>query len=180
MALQDLWYSREADVDIGTAWTPVSTSDSLETDFNSNASGLDITGRCKDITISGGESDVDLINLFGDNQAMDEKRAALRTAEFTMIYQDEDVTELMYGSGSAVGTTGFNRVQGSDAAGCRTKRAILFHLEACDESGEEVNILMNNAYLISGDLSLAGDGSLEQTMNAKCLITDYYEEYKSS
>jgi len=180
MTLQDLWYSREASVSIGTAWTPISTTLSLEADFTAEATGSDITGRCKDITIGGGESDVDLINLFGDNQAMDEKRATLRTAEFTMIYQDENISEFQYGTGSAIGSTGFNRVQGSDAAGCRTHRAILFHLEDCTGSGEEVNILLNNALLIGGDLTLSGDGSVEQTMSAKCLITDYYEEYRAT
>ena len=185
MALQDLWYSREATVKIGTAWSTVSASIDLETAFGTNASGVDITGQCKDITIGGGESDVDLINLFGSNQAMDEKRATLRTAEFTLIYQDENMTELQYGAGARVGTAGttatsFNRVTGLDAAGCRTKRAILFHLEDCTGVGEEVNILLNNAYLISGEISLAGDGSVEQTMSAKCIISDYYEEYRTS
>lgn len=179
MALQDLWYSREAQVKMGQAFT-VEAAESLEDTFDDHASGSDYTGRCKEVRIGGGTFDVDLMNLFGDNQAMDEKRPELRSAEFTLIYKDIDIAELAYGSGSSVGSTGFTRVSGSDTSGCRTKRAILFHLEDCAASGEEVNILMNNAYVTDREVNLTADGSVEETLTAKCIITNYYEEYKAS
>lgn len=179
MALQDLWYSREATVKVGTAWTTISTTVSLETDFDNNASGTDITARCKELRIGGGTAEVEKVDLFGDNQAMDERRPELRTAEFTMIYQDEDIGELVYGAGSAVGSTGFNRIQGADNSGCRTKRALLFNLDDCG-TDEAVNVLMNNAYFTDREVNLTSDGHVEETLTAKCILTDYYEEYKES
>jgi len=166
-------------VKVGTAWTTISSTDSLETDFDNNASGTDVTARCKDLRIGGGAFDVEKVDLFGDNQAMDEKRPELRTAEFTMIYQDEDVGELVYGTGSSVGTTGFNRIQGQDNSGCRTKRAFLFKLKDCD-TDEQVNVLMNNSYFTEREISLSAEGHVEESVTAKCLLTDYYEEYKES
>jgi len=181
MVLQDLWYAREATVDVGNALTTIAAATSLETQFDASAAGTDVTARCKDVRIGGGTADVDILHLFGDNQAMDEKRPDLRTVEFTMIYQDIDVGALAWGTAVAVGATGFSRIQGSDNAGCRTKRAFLFHLEDCSASGEEVNILLNNAYFTGPrEINLTNEGSVEETMTAKCLLTDYYEEYKES
>ncbi len=179
MALQDLWYSREATVKMGQAFTPIGTTTSLETQFDASATGSDYTGRCKEVRLGGGTFDVELLNLFGDNQAMDEKRPELKSAEFTLIYQDEDIGELAYGTGISIGATGFNRIEGADNSGCRTKRALFFKLYDCSSSGEQVNILMNNSYVTDREISLTQDGSVEETLTAKCIITDYYEEYKA-
>jgi len=179
MTLQDLWYAREATVKIGTAWSTISTTDSLDTDFDNNANGTEITAQCKEVRIGGGTADVEVLHLFGDHQAMDERRPELRTAEFTLIYQDEDIGELRHGTGSSIGSTGYNRIQGADNAGCRTKRAILFSLNDC-ATDESVNILLNNAYITDREISLTNDGHVEETLTAKCLLTDYYEEYKES
>jgi len=181
MTLQDLWYAREGKVEIGNALTTVATDTTLESQFTDSASGTEITGRCKEVRIGGGTADVEILHLFGDNQAMDERRPELRTVEFTLIYQDIDVGELAWGTASAVGSTGFSRIRGTDNAGCRTKRSFLFHLEDCSASGEEATILMNNAYFTGPrELSLSAEGHVEETMTAKCLLTDYYEEYKES
>jgi len=182
MALQDLWYAREATAKIGTAIGAASiiTTESLSAIFDGSASGSDYSGRVKDVRITGGDSDVEIIHLFGNNQAMEEKRAELRSAEFTLIYQDEDLGAVQYGAGTTItyGGKSFTRIQGADNAGCRTKRAILLHFYDCSTgSSEEVNILINNCLPVSREISLAGDGSVEETMTAKCLITDYYEEY---
>jgi hypothetical protein len=179
MALQDLWYSREATVKMGQALTAVNTTESLETQFNASASGSDYSGRCKEVRLTGGTFDVEVMHLFGDNQAMEEKRPELKSAEFTLIYQDEEIGELAYGTGIAIGSTGYNRVQGADISGCRTKRSLLFKLADCAASGEQINILMNNSYVTDREISLAQDGSVEETLTAKCIIMDYYEEYKA-
>ena len=59
MALQDLWYSREATVKMGQAFTPIGTTTSLETQFDASATGSDYTGRCKEVRLGGGTFDVE-------------------------------------------------------------------------------------------------------------------------
>jgi hypothetical protein len=162
-----LWYGRNASVKIG-ATISVGTAQSLY----ATVTGTDYSAECKDLTINPGEAAVDVLNVFS-TQLVEESRPTLVTADFTMIYSDIDLFKLSMGT---IGTfTGYERFQGTDATGLKTKKAIAFQLAATAIG--TCNILMNNAYITNqGEVSIAADGTGEQTFSAACLNTDFYVE----
>ena len=106
---------------------------------------------------------------------MEEKRPDMVTADFTLMFSNTDQIGSLTSWSTVAPSSGYTRYQGVDATGNRTKRAIAFQVA---QSGVgTVNILMNNAVMTGqGDMSLAADGSAEQTMGAACLLSDFYVE----
>jgi hypothetical protein len=176
MTAPNIWYGRNANVVIGTAIT-VATTSTLWAQATA-ASGYNITNLCKDLKITPGESGVDALNVFG-TQLLEEKRPALVTADFTIVFTNID----SFGSTNtwtSVTTppAGYTRFTGLDSTGNKTKRCIGFSLVQTGTNGQgTVNALMNNAIISNqGDLSIAADGSAEQTLSAVCQLTDFSVE----
>jgi len=165
------WYGKDAAVKIGSAisGSPGTSGTALWTQL----SGTDYSGECKELTINPGGHDVAVLNVYG-NQLVEESRPGLVTADFTMVLVDHDIFALSFATASSA-PSGMARYQGTDSTGSRTKRAVAFKLAS--SAGGTLNILMNNAYITAqGEVSLAADGSAEQSFSAACLISDYYVE----
>ncbi len=127
----------------------------------------------KDIKISGGERDVEALKLIGYNEIMDEKRATVIEYTFTAVYQGSAVQALQSGTPSnPVGA--YFRIQGGEkASNDRTKKVVAMKL---NDGTYTVVCALNDAYVSASDVSLAADGSAEQTFTAKGLASTYYEE----
>lgn len=163
-----VWYGEQAAVKMGTALASVSTADTLW----EQVSGTDYSGECKEVTINPGEAGVDILNVYGD-QLLEEKRPELVTADFTMVFTDVDIWGET-GWSSETAPSGFTRYKGTDNTGSRSAKAIVFKLSS---SSSTVNVLMNNAYITAqGQITLAADGSAEQTFSAVCKLEDFYVE----
>lgn len=167
-----VWYGKEAAVKIGNALGSVSTAQTLWV----QVTGTDFSAECKELTINPGEAGMDVLNVYGD-QLLEESRPELVTAEFTMVFTDVDIWGFSFGTSSA--PTGYTRYIGQDSTGNRSKKAIVFKLASPTKG--TLHALMNNAYITEmGEVTLAADGSAEQTFTAVCKLSDFYVEYASS
>lgn len=169
-----LWRAKQATIRIGEALASISSSTALDTQLTSYE---DWSGEVKNIKISGGEADVDSVFTFGadndgrQNADVEEQNMTMREFTGTLVYKDEDAAELVGSTASAVGSTGFNRVQADTT---RTQKDILVIL---DDGDNQVNIMLHNAYITKiGDISLDAKGHAEQEIMAKCLAKNYFEE----
>jgi len=165
-----LFYGNQATVTVGATIATVSSTATLD----SQQSGTDFSAEIKEISFSGGESGVEALNVLGD-QLKEESRPDLKTCEFTMTFEDIDMLESFFGTASAVGSTGYSRVDAeTEKTGNREDKSILFTLTS---GSDVIAILMNDAWFTTtGDISLAADGSAELTMTAVCLLKDFYME----
>ena len=117
-----LWYGNQAKVRIGSAVT-VNSARFLPYEM---ASETDISANVKEISISGGESGVEALNVYG-SQLKEESRPDLKTIEFTMTFEDISMAQNFFGTESAVGSTGYSRVEAeTELTGDKESKAILF------------------------------------------------------
>jgi hypothetical protein len=170
--------AKEATVYIGTA---ISSPSSSETFMSQLTSIVDWSAKVKSVEISGAESDTETVYLFGtdangrQNAEVEDQPTTDREFSGTLIYVDEDAMELATATATAVGSTGYSRVQGD---GTKTPRCLVIKFE--DSSGSILYSIMNNiTFTKLGDISLDAEGHAEQEISAKCLAKDYYEEYHS-
>jgi len=167
-----LWYGNQATVEIGDPVDDVSTDESLSSQFSGVSESVDISAEVKEVTFGGGEASVDVLNVFG-TQLREESRPDLRTAEFTMTFEDVGLLENFFGDVQAV-SSNYYRITGAEKTGNREDKCIFFKLT---NGTDEVCVMMNNAWFTtSGEISLAADGSAELTMEASCLIKDFHAE----
>lgn len=168
-------HGKNAALKIGAALS--GTPGTSGTDLWAQVTGTDYSGECKELSINPGEHGVDVLNVYGD-QLVEESRPEMVKADFTMVLTDVDVwSESFATAGSA--PSGYIRYQGTDATGARTKKAIVF--QGSTSTFGTIHALMNNSYITAmGEISLAADGSAEQTFSAACLINDYYVESKTA
>jgi hypothetical protein len=171
--------AKEATIVIGDAVEEVSATTTLE----SQITGIvDYSGKVRDISISGGESDTELVSLFGSdadgrqNMESYNKPSTLREFSGTLILNDNTIAALNSGTPVAVGSTGYTRVQGD---GTLTPKAL--YCKLVDASGNTLNCILNKATSMKlGDISLDSEGFAEQEITFRCLAKDYYEEYKAA
>jgi len=128
----------------------------------------------KDIRITGGDRDVESVKAFGYNEHLDERRAVVNEASFTLIHESKETGVYEDGDPQLVGATAYYRIHGGEkAANDRTKKSICFSFY---DGTNHVNVMMNDAQFTTREMSLAADGHMEETITAKCLASDYYEE----
>jgi len=169
--LVNAWFAPQASVKIAAAIATVAPDTSLSAQ---QATPVDFSGEVKNLSISGGERDVDALKFLGYNETHDFKRATVVECSFTMVHIDKDTGEFLMGPAQTVGATAFKRIQGGEkAANDRTAKSVLIQLT---DGTNTVNILLNNAYATTREFSLAADGHMEETITFKCLASDYYEE----
>jgi hypothetical protein len=171
-----MWYGEQASVQIGSAWTTISTSTDLQTDFTSNASGTDFSAEVTDITITDPEACVEALNVLG-SQLKQESRPGLVNVDFTMVFSDIDMFEQLHGAATTI-TGDWKRISGGEQTGTRPDKSILFKLtKTVSGTTYTIHYLLNNAWFTSGgEISLAGDGRAEWTGSAVCLVDDRYIE----
>jgi len=165
-----LWWAQQATIEIGAAIAVVNAATTLDTQH----AGTDYSGEIKDLRITGGDRDVESVKLFGYNELLDERRAVVNEASFTLIHQDVDTGVFLMGAKQAVGATGYNRCTGGEkATNDRASLGVLFKLT---DGTNHVVLLLNKAKFTTRELSLAADGHMEETLTCKCLASNYYEE----
>ena len=170
-----LWEAREATVKIADA--ALSTVEGSAT-LLSQVANTDFSGECKNISITGGERDLESIPTMGEtsgyaNQEVVQKSVgSLREISMTLIYKDNDVGLFATGTVATSGSAStYTRIQGDQDV---TARAVLVSF---NDGSDYVNCLLNNAYSVKvGDIKLDADGHAEQEVVFKCLAKDYYEE----
>jgi len=133
----------------------------------------DIASYCKDLTIRGGERDVEALKLLGYNELIDNKRSVVIEMTFTAVYSSKMSQD--WTSGAAQSVTGdYYRSQGGEkATNDRGTKSVLIRLY---DGTNTVSLLLNNAYGTSSERSLAADGHMEETFTFKGLASNYYEE----
>ena len=178
-----VWQARETVLRYKAAVSVVTTA-LLDTTVDATA----FESNCKNVTIVEPEGAIEKIDLLGEtsgfqNAQLDEKPFGLARISGTLVQPGDEVLETMFcGAGVAVITGNsatHTRYQVGDSTSAKTRVAAAF-LVNLDDGTDEVNILLNNAYVIKlGDKTISGaDGHWEQSFEAVCLPKDYYVEYK--
>jgi len=187
-----LWHAPEAKVVIAAGAISLGASESIETAMAAETTEIVMSNIVKDLTIRGGERDVEALKLLGYNELIDLKRATVMEISFTTAFQGSvlllldsegaagtrgtefDFAEFFMGEKQTVTSTSFYRTQGGEKA--TNDRAACAIQVALTDGSNYINILLNSAYATSRELSLAADGHMEQTITFKCLASTYYEE----
>ena len=169
-----LWRAKEATILIGSVLSSVSATASLESQLSS---GVDYSGKIKNIEISGAEADTETVFLFGANASgqqnaeIEEQNMTQREFSATLVYSDSQPMALASTTGVAVGTTGYTRYSGDTT---RTAKSVLVSFT---DGTNHAAAFLNNAFSIKlGDISLDAEGHAEQSVTLKCLAKDYQEE----
>lgn len=171
-----LWRAKQATITIAETIAEVLNTVEL-TDATQQLSSVDFSGQIKSVSISGAESDVESVFLFGINASgsqnadITESNMSMREFSATLVYKDATVAELGGASKESIAATGFNRITGDTL---RTLKSVLISFT---DGNNSVNVLLNDAYMTKlGDISLDAEGHAEQEIMFKCLAKDYYEE----
>ena len=188
-----VWQARECVIKISDAIADASidTSTLLDTEVAAANGVATITSNVKNVTISVPEGSVEKIDLLGEsnsaagdnndfqNAELDIKPWGMATITGTIVQPGDEVFETWaLGAGTAIAATHHRYQYGGVAASkVRKECALLVNL---DDATDEVNILLNHAYITKlGDKTISGaDSHWEQSFEAVCLPKDYYEEYK--
>lgn len=171
-----LWRAKQATITIAESIVAVSETVALN-DATQQQAAVDFSGQIKSVSISGAESDVESVFLFGSNVSgsqnadITESNMSMREFSATLVYKDATVAELGGAAKVSVGVTDFNRITGDTT---RTLKSVLIKFT---DGSNTVNVLLNSAYMTKlGDISLDAEGHAEQEIMFKCLAKDYYEE----
>lgn len=182
-----LWFAPQAYCEIGEAITTLSGSSTIATQMAALSGEFEFSGMVKEVRISGGERDVETLKLLGYNELLDEKRATIIEAAFTLAFQGSikafnstltrgthlDTAEWMMGVKQTV-TGNYKRATGGEkSSNDRSARAVHFKLY---NGTNTVSVLLNKAYCTTREASLAADGHVEETITFKCLASNYAEE----
>ena len=167
-----VWHAREAVIKLAAS-TTITTAAALDTFFSG---GTAVEGVMKDITVTEPASDVEKIDLLGEdsdtfqNAEGEEKPFGMVEISGTAILPGDEVIEtFIYPTGTAIGGTHTRYRPGQ---GTRKKPSFLLNL---DDSTDEVNYAGENCWLTAKDVKVTGaDGHLEVTLTLKCLPRDWY------
>jgi hypothetical protein len=167
-----IFYAPHGHLWVSSAWTTVDADTDLKAQMVAQTGEIEYSDTCTDITISGGENDVDTLHVFGPNgQLLEESRASLVEIEATRILDGTAIAQYYYGAEVSVGSTQFKRVSGTELVGAaRPKEAVLLEI---NDGTNKVHLFLNNAVCVPGDVTLAADGHLEQSLTFKGLVKDY-------
>jgi len=155
----ELWYAEDGEIKIHDA----------------SGTAKDYTAEVREISISGGDREVEQILAFGNNQYLKlSPEGAFETAvtvlkkdvEFAqMLLGGTDVTEPILAVGGGVRPTG--------------KTIQYTWTDTANPTGAQLRITFNNVMAVSKELSLDTEGHLEETVTFRCKASDYKEEYTS-
>jgi hypothetical protein len=174
--------AREASCWIGEALTVNATS-TLGSQIQVASKYADFTATVKDVSISGGGRDVDLINLLGLNQLLEEKRPEIVEISFTRVAGADigaaaPISGFEWSDGSAIAAPTNKRVQlGEKASNDRTKKSVAVYIS---NNSLTLTFLATNAYVQTPELSLSADGSMEEKFTIKAKANDCYIEDSQS
>lgn len=162
-------------VEIGAAVASVASGSTLD----SQHSGTDVTDNIKEVSISGGERDLETMKLLGYNESRDLKRATILTCTFTTVAGQGnaaaavDWESWMMGVAQAVTGAYYRNIGGEKSSNDRTGYGVLIKWT---DGTNNIVILLNNAYATTTEWGLTADGSWEQTVTFKCLASEFYYE----
>lgn len=167
-----VWKAREGEIKMAADPT-ITTAAVLDSFFSG---GTTISGIIKDVSVTEPASDVDQIDLVGEdasgfqNAEGDEKPYRMGEISGTAILPGDEVMEdLIYPTGTAIAGTHTRYRPGT---GTRKRPAFLVNL---DDGTDEVSFVLDNCWLTEkGDKITGADGHWEFTFTAKCLPRDFY------
>ena len=170
------WAAKQATVKfIDDASITLDSSTSYSSQFSS---GTEVTSYMKDVTVTPPELSVEPINTLGSdtngfqNAYTEEKPAGMAVISGTLVMQGDEVFETFFTSATnASGYTDY--MYNSDK---RNEKAMLVNF---DDSTDEVDIVFKTAFMKLGERKPTGtDGHWEQSFEAKCLASNYREQFK--
>jgi len=139
------------------------------------------SAQIKEISMSGGDRDYEIIRTLNDNEVIREKEQGDMEVEFSMIYTDPRMWESVAGGSDAV--TRFDAgsfpyiVAGDDE---RLKHRVWVEASGTAADDWKTRILWNDAFGIANELSVDAEGYMEETVRFSCKSEDYTREQTGS
>lgn len=143
--------------------------------------GTSITARAREISVTGGERDVELVRAFGSgtNAYFNEKPMDAFECEITYVKDNVDFIGYLLGGSDGTEPTAYL----GDAprnSGFLNKAVVYTWTDNVDVSGAQLRVTLASVFGTSKELSQSYDGFLEETFTFKCLPKDYREDYTSN
>lgn len=183
------WYAQWAKVGIGSVIASVNATQTLKTQFDALSDEIYYTGRCKNVSITGGSRDVSKVDLLGANQAVQRERPDMVQVEMTLVYDETTTGKFTAGTASTSFTvtegttrtyTRYNYGEKTLASLDRSQVSLLFVLDDMQDTAtnaKKVNILVNNAFCTTTpEITLNADGHVEEKLTFKALVSNRYDE----
>lgn len=175
MANSKVWFAREASIKMALASAiTISSTTALGVQFGSGTATA-IAGIMKDITVTESVSEVDQIDLLGEdangfqNVEGEEKPYGMVEVAGTMILPGDEVIET-YIYDSSTTSVGYTRYRQGN--GTRKRVALLIDLS---DGTDEVAYAGTNGWLTAKEVKVTGaDGHFEATGTFKFLPRDWY------
>ena len=170
---------------IGATITSPTTASSVYTQISDTVSG-GVTKWLKDVTISGIDAPMELVNFLGQdsnnfqNQELESKPFnAVRisgTVAVSPVDTDTPIEAVLFGTSGVTLTANSKRYQFGQ--GSRTKRAVGVEFT---NSSNIIHVALNNAYAVRvGDISQSADTHLEAPFEIVALTRDYYVDVETA
>jgi len=136
--------------------------------------GTEFKAEVSEISVGGGERDIDVKYTFGDSFETKDREAPLETT-ISLVKQDTDLARYVLG-GSPVDTTWPITYSGDTAA--REKPDIKYSFyQNTDGTGSALRICFSGAYGTSKSMSIESEGHLSEEITFKCLAKNYSEQW---
>jgi len=152
----DLWYATDGEIKI----------------HNAAGTATDYTAKVREISVSGGEREVEQILAFGDNQYLKLSPEAAFETSVTVLKQDVEFAQMLLGG------TDVNDPILAVGGGTRpTSKTVQYLWDDGTATGSQLRITFENVMAYSKELTLDTEGHMEETVSFRCKAADYKEEY---
>lgn len=137
------------------------------------ASGVDFSAQVREISISGGGRDVDLVRCFGNKSYFDEKPQEPFECVLTIVKKDSDLASMLLEGTDVTGP----RAWSGDTYPRKQDRTLIYKwCDATNVSGPAVRITFASVFATGKEMTLNATDHLEETVTFKCLPKNYKEE----
>jgi len=153
----ELWYAEDGEIKIN----------------NAAGTATDYTAEVREISISGGDREVEQILAFGNNQYLRLSPEGAFETSVTVLKQDVEFAQMLLGG------TDTNDPILAVGGGTRpaSKKVQYTWTESANATGSQLRITFANVMAVSKELSLDTEGHLEESVTFRCKAADYREEY---
>lgn len=179
MASQKVWFAKDAVLALGASQATPLIAAGLALAVTTST----WTGRIKNLKIEGAGRDISPINVMGLQQLKQRDRPTIVTCTFnTVMYPmgstavDTTLNDFLFGKGAAVTSpSGYNRYQGGEKATDRDECALLITMSRPGAAVTDTIIfLLNNADIVTGDITQDAEDHTQQEWVVKCLASDFW------
>lgn len=140
--------------------------------------GLDRTTQVREINVTGGGRDVEMVRCFGTGASSHLFQKGMEIIETSVTYVKNgsmmNIGGLVLGGSDAT----YPLAISGDMYQNRAAQTVIYRWQdRQDVSGTDLRLTFSSVWATGKELSLGTDGYMEETLNFKCLPVNYKEEF---